>query len=212
MVACGSAALYCPAGSASVKAVASGYYSTPVDVEETARAGELECETGFACVGGIKTSCAEGFFSNAGATSCESCGPGFYMHESVNLTKSCLECVAGKYSKTGASSIEGCEDCALGFVSREPGMGYCDPCTPGKHASQDNAACTACEAGTYSGVAAFECDACEAGKYVLAHSLLGKLCLANSTQVRWLKQLRHMRDLCGQQGHQRHRGQLGVQV
>jgi len=132
--------------------------------------------------------CTNGGHSQPGSSSCEKCDTGTCVRASeakrekdaLDLTlfarryydraeNDCFACPAGKFSTSGAQSLDGCEDCARGFVSREPGMGYCDPCTPGKHASADNAACTACEAGTYSGVAAFECEGCEAGKYVRAH-------------------------------------------
>ncbi|GMI20715.1 hypothetical protein TeGR_g3237, partial [Tetraparma gracilis] len=105
---------------------------------------------------------ASSLSAQPGFSSCEKCDTGTYYDRAEN---DCFACPAGKFSTSGAQSLDGCEDCARGFVSREPGMGYCDPCTPGKHVSAENAACTACEAGTYSGVAAFECEGCEAGKY-----------------------------------------------
>ncbi|GMI37858.1 hypothetical protein TeGR_g14131, partial [Tetraparma gracilis] len=128
------------------------------------RTGMLVCPVNTFSTGSTDacSSCPKGGHSQPGSSSCEKCDTGTYYDQVEN---ECFACPAGKFSTSGAQSLDGCEDCARGFVSREPGMGFCDPCTPGKHASSDNAACTACEAGTYSGVAAFECEGCEAGKY-----------------------------------------------
>jgi hypothetical protein len=101
----------------------------------------------------------------SGSSSCDKCDTGtYYDREEID----CFACPAGKFSTSGAQSLEGCEDCTSGFVSSEPGMGYCDACTPGKFASADNTTCTGCEAGKYSGVAASNCKNCDAGKYVRA--------------------------------------------
>ncbi|GMI07372.1 hypothetical protein TrLO_g7543 [Triparma laevis f. longispina] len=52
---CGSAALYCPLNSDIVQAVKEGNYST--GGTEIKRHGEAICEAGFACNGGVKSSC-----------------------------------------------------------------------------------------------------------------------------------------------------------
>ncbi|GMI51445.1 hypothetical protein TeGR_g4058, partial [Tetraparma gracilis] len=127
---CGSVSLYCPTNSTSVKAAASGSYTTPVDADETARTGEAVCEAGFACVGGIKTSCDDGF-SNPGSSKCEFCGPGKYMHEAEDSTKDCVGCQAGKYSETGSNSIEGCLTCGIGEYS-SAASGFCSTVKAGE--------------------------------------------------------------------------------
>jgi hypothetical protein len=90
--------------------------------EEVAKDGELRigavsCTAGRYSTGSVDscTSCGTGF-SNDGASKCEFCGPGKYMHEEA-MTKECLGCVAGKFSATGSNSIAGCTMCDLGFVS-----------------------------------------------------------------------------------------------
>jgi hypothetical protein len=127
------------------------------------RTGTVECPSNTFSIGATDacSACTGGSHSLPGASTCEKCGTGTYYDQPEN---ECYKCPAGKFSTSGAQSLDGCEDCTRGFVGSEPGMGYCDPCTPGKRASADNATCTACDAGTYSGVAAFECEACEAGK------------------------------------------------
>jgi hypothetical protein len=102
--------------------VGSGYCATVEAGEEVVKDGELRvgaasCTAGRYSTGSVDscTSCNTGF-SNAGASKCEFCGPGEYMHEKAT-SKVCLKCVAGKYSDTGANSIEGCVPCDRGFVS-----------------------------------------------------------------------------------------------
>ncbi|GMI30328.1 hypothetical protein TeGR_g14640 [Tetraparma gracilis] len=184
-----SACSSCPAGY-----VCAGGTTTACDAGTYSSGGSNcnSCEVGYKCPGASDhTLCSAGSYQNEtaqdeckacpggklqadeGASLCNECPAGYFCPEGSKTTieyydraaNDCFACPAGKFSTSGAQSIDGCEDCTRGFVSREPGMGYCDPCTPGKHASADNAACTACEAGTYSGVAAFECEGCEAGKY-----------------------------------------------
>ena len=53
---CGSIALFCPLSSATVQPATQGYYTTGGE-SETTRQGETECEVGFACSGGAKSSC-----------------------------------------------------------------------------------------------------------------------------------------------------------
>jgi hypothetical protein len=159
MVACGSAALYCPAGSASVKAVAPGNYTTPVDADETARTGELECEAGFACVGGTKESCAEDYFSNTGATNCKFCGPGEFVDD-VNSVKSCAQCVAGKASAEGTT----CVDCGIGEYSTS-GSGFCTTVKAGEEVVKDGelrVSVKNCAAGSYSSGSMDTCTVCDA--------------------------------------------------
>jgi hypothetical protein len=79
------------------------------------RVGSKSCAAGSYSTGSVDScvSCGTGF-SNAGASKCEYCRPGEYMHmEEATSEKSCLKCVAGKYSETGA----GCKECEQGFAS-----------------------------------------------------------------------------------------------
>jgi len=81
------------------------------------RVGVKSCTAGRYSSGSVDecTSCGTGF-SNDGASKCEFCGPGKYMHEETT-TKECLGCAAGTYSDTGANSVAGCKECEQGFVS-----------------------------------------------------------------------------------------------
>ena len=112
-------------------------FATSSDADETARTGEAVCEAGFACVGGIKTSCDDGF-SNPGSSKCEFCGPGKYMHEAEDSTKDCVGCQAGKYSETGSNSIEGCLTCGIGEYS-SAASGFCSTVKAGEEVSKSEA-------------------------------------------------------------------------
>ncbi len=65
---CGSDDSYSSAGASSCTTVTAGYYST--GGTSTTRTGETQCEENNYCVSGIKTPCATGYTSLAGATSC----------------------------------------------------------------------------------------------------------------------------------------------
>ena len=128
-------------------------------------------------------SCGTGF-SNAGASKCEYCRPGEYMHmEEATSEKSCLKCVAGKYSETGAGSIEGCFTCGVGEYSSE-GTGFCSTvrageevvkegelrvraasCTAGRYSTGSVDSCTSCGTG-FSNAGASKCEYCGPGEYM----------------------------------------------
>lgn len=58
---CGSIALFCPSSAALVQPATEGHYTLPA-TEDTlqTRHSQQMCERGFACVGGIKSSCEAG--------------------------------------------------------------------------------------------------------------------------------------------------------
>jgi hypothetical protein len=165
-------------GSAACKACSEGKYAeagglsfceTVVAGSEVAWTNELRtsttlCAAGRYSVGSTDecSQCTDGY-STEGSSYCEKCGTGTY-YDAVAMT--CSNCPAGRFSTSGAESIDGCDACQRGFVSEEAGLGFCDPCTPGKRALPDNTTCVACDAGKYSSVAAHECMSCEAGKCV----------------------------------------------
>jgi hypothetical protein len=149
--------------------VRSGYCATVEAGEEVVKDGELRvgavsCIAGRYSTGSADscTSCGTGF-SNEGASKCEYCGPGKYMHEEAT-TKECLGCVAGKYSETGASSIEGCFTCGAGEYSSE-GAGFCITVEAGKEVVKDGEglriATSDCPAGRYNAGSNDECFNCE---------------------------------------------------
>jgi hypothetical protein len=81
------------------------------------RIGVKSCTAGRYSSGSVDecASCGAGF-SNDGASKCDFCGPGKYMHEEATA-KECLKCAAGTFSDTGANSVAGCTECEQGFVS-----------------------------------------------------------------------------------------------
>ena len=96
------------------------------------RVGAANCTAGRYSTGSADscTSCGTGF-SDAGASKCEYCGPGEYMNEADDLSKSCLPCAAGTFSETGANSLDGCLPCDTGKFS-EQGSAYCSRCGLGE--------------------------------------------------------------------------------
>jgi hypothetical protein len=84
---CGGVSSYCPSNSTSPQPVLDGYYSTPLDVDVMTRSSQTQCEAGYYCVGGVRTSCALGTYSLDGSTSCSACAAGYYGAEpGVNET------------------------------------------------------------------------------------------------------------------------------
>jgi hypothetical protein len=147
------------------------------------RTGEFACEAGTYSTGSVDScaSCGTGF-SNEGASKCDFCGPGEYMHEQATI-KECSDCEAGKYSETGASSAEGCFACGVGEYSSE-GAGFCSAvrageevakdgelrigaasCTAGRYSTGSVDSCTSCGTG-FSNDGASKCEFCGPGKYM----------------------------------------------
>lgn len=63
-VACGSAAVYCPAGATSPVVVQAGFYSIGGSDDGSARTMELACPLGSYCVDGVRYPCAAGRFGD----------------------------------------------------------------------------------------------------------------------------------------------------
>ena len=180
-----------PCGAGEYSSEGAGFCSAVKAGEEVVKVGELRvdvksCAADSYSTGSVDscTPCGSGF-SNAGASKCEFCGPGKYMHEEAT-TKECLECAAGTFSDTGANSVKGCKVCEQGFVSsagqgerkKSPsspnltlhfcscaGSGFCSACSPGSRSLSDNTTCVPCPAGSMSGTASPTCDFCEVGKF-----------------------------------------------
>jgi hypothetical protein len=77
IVACGSARVFCPAGSTKPTAVADRHYSTPETAPANQRSGEAICPDGHVCSDGMKRFAPEGYFIAAGgiqATPCSQAG------------------------------------------------------------------------------------------------------------------------------------------
>jgi len=105
-------------------------------------------------------------FSSVDRTSCEKCGPGFWMDISGANTE-CKGCGLGKFS---AFSVQiSCLDCPKGYHQHELESPFCLPCTPGtinSEVGQEN--CKVCGTGTYMPLAASEdslCTDCISGQY-----------------------------------------------
>jgi hypothetical protein len=169
--------------------VRSGYCATVEAGEEVVKVGELRvgaasCTAGTYSTGSADscTSCGTGF-SDAGASKCEYCGPGEYVHVAEDLVKSCLGCDAGKYSEVGASSIGGCLTCDTGKYS-DVGRGFCATveageevvkdgelrvgavsCTAGRYSTGSVDSCTSCGTG-FSNAGASKCEHCGPGEYM----------------------------------------------
>jgi hypothetical protein len=94
-----------------------------------------------------------------GASRCDYCEPGTYIHEAEDSTKTCEECVAGKYSQTGANSAEGCLTCDTGKYS-ERGSAYCSRCGLGEGFVEELNSCETCDVG-FASLGDTACLRCE---------------------------------------------------
>jgi hypothetical protein len=75
--ACGNANVYCPKGSAALRAVTPGFYSIG-GFDATTRDAQTPCESGFYCDGGVRKTCPGGTWSPPNQTQCEPCAAGRY--------------------------------------------------------------------------------------------------------------------------------------
>lgn len=105
-IACGSPAVFCPAGSSAPTSVATGYYSLG-GVNGTLMASQLACEPGSFCVLGVRTACAGGTFSSVAALAspCTAPCPAGYFCPPGTATNTSFPCgSADKYCPAGASA------------------------------------------------------------------------------------------------------------
>ena len=135
---CGGNAYYCPGGTFEVSAtaqgrysVSSGYYST--GGTSTTRTGQEECEAGYKCSGGVRSSCSGSLqYQNlTGQTSCKTVEVGYYKKSNsaqelcpVNYRDIAATSQAncqGTFEKTGSQETPdmqtGCAERTLGTCS-----------------------------------------------------------------------------------------------
>ena len=94
---CGGNDRYCPGATSAYTSVQAGFYSTGGD--SLTRTGEAECEVGHFCVGGVRSECAAGSFTNAvRTTQCTLCSPGYRSDAGQT---GCVECGEGRYCVEG---------------------------------------------------------------------------------------------------------------
>ena len=158
--ACGNYTVYCPVGSASPRAVSSGYFSTGGPESGTARAAQEQCGPGTYCVQGVQLECpfgtfgagwglvtppcsgrcSAGYLCPAGSVSStqQPCPYGFYCAESE-----LWPCPPGTFNDVfGAFSIDNCTSCAPGTANPTPNATLptaCAPC-PAREGSEAGAA------------------------------------------------------------------------
>ncbi|GMI14940.1 hypothetical protein TrVE_jg10948 [Triparma verrucosa] len=111
-----------------------GKYTTPDSVEsEETRTAASFCPSGYACRGGVKTSCVAGvtFQPDAGKSSCNvcsSCGPGKYvaMECTISSDRICESCPGGSASLGGQTE---CSECGDGKpTNNETSASICTTC------------------------------------------------------------------------------------
>ena len=122
--------------------------------------------------------CMEGSYSDAGATSCTLCSPGFY--QSMIIMPYCFQCDIGTYQPSyGATDCIPCQACAGGSYQTgecggdTSGCSQCSLCGPGTSITGGcsptdtvDAICTPCGVGEYSNEAHnFACSPCDIGTY-----------------------------------------------
>ncbi|GMI05871.1 hypothetical protein TrVE_jg391 [Triparma verrucosa] len=95
------------------------------------RHSQQMCEPGFACVGGVKTSCEAGLTyqaesGRASCRQCSQCGPGKYIAEECSTVadRQCEECPIGHASLGGLTE---CDECEAGTPA-DVGSSVCTPC------------------------------------------------------------------------------------
>ncbi|GMH96172.1 hypothetical protein TL16_g13280, partial [Triparma laevis f. inornata] len=169
-VACGSVALFCEAEATIVAAASSGYYTTPATEEaSTTRTSQTICEVGFACVGGVKTSCnGPGQYADeTGLSACKSAPAGKKPTSDRQHVESCP---LGKFSLGGQDECTPCD--GEGQYADETGLSACKSAPAGKKPTSDRQNVENCPAGTYStGATDIDgCKECPAGEHSLEGS------------------------------------------
>ena len=118
---CGSAAVYCPTGSAQPTPVSPGYYSVgpfPTENDKT-RTAQVICPPGSFCRNGVQSPCPIGTFGatpGLASSACSGlCPPGrFCPLGSWNATS--FRCPAGRYGATAGLSSSACSGrCSPGY-------------------------------------------------------------------------------------------------
>lgn len=131
------------------------------------------------------TNCASGYYSNANATSCISCSPGYAApiagstscapctngtYAPFERASSCTNCQQGTYSGIGATSCTACPAGTWSAVIAATSAVVCNSCPIGTYSAVSGAmaasTCSQCLPGTYSDVPArSSCKHCEPGTY-----------------------------------------------
>lgn len=119
------------------------------------------CEPGSWCSQGIMRECPLGFYSEGGATFCNSADPGSFVPSPGFRIQ--LECWEGFYSATRGSYE--CDPCDIGTYSAREGASFCSPAPPGFYIDSFAASTPKeCPNGTVSdSPGSDECKPCEAG-------------------------------------------------
>ena len=181
---CGSPDVYCPKGSDNPIKVLSGYYSAG-GVEDS-RSTQMECESGFYCVRGIRHSCPAGTYGSVAGIAYENmnqnenicsgfCDKGYYCP--VNSTSATqYPCPPGTYGNPANHSGLGTEEC-----SGKCPLGYYCPaatvhpikCPAGRFGNSTGLTTEACAAACeYSdGYCDTSISLCDPGHYCPAGSL-----------------------------------------
>ena len=132
MTPCGSSSVYCPDLSVAPVPVTSGYYTTPLDGDETLRTGQDLCPLGHYCVDGLIFPCPAGTFgANVGLASAECSGKckmgtfaivEFTLPCTSSTSFCCLLCVcAGHYCPEASTSATE-QPCPIGTYGDEEGL------------------------------------------------------------------------------------------
>ena len=182
---------YSSAGSEECSACASGKVNPNPENEEEESADCFECPNGKMANSGTKCvecdvgkfrndgteklciSCALGFSSAKGESSCEACPSGsttfdFPQSESDNKARICRSCLIGQKTENVDSAKEKCTRCEAGKVIC-PDFTKCEPCPIGHYSGGGRLAspspCLECEKGKYASAGLKECTDCAIGRF-----------------------------------------------
>eukprot|EP00698_Gefionella_okellyi_P000996 TRINITY_DN10875_c0_g1_i1.p1 TRINITY_DN10875_c0_g1~~TRINITY_DN10875_c0_g1_i1.p1 ORF type:complete len:2975 (+),score=482.22 TRINITY_DN10875_c0_g1_i1:924-8927(+) len=147
----------------------------------TAMSACVNCSVGYfsnSTGGSACLTCTPGSSSNAGATMCYDCLPGFFSAHGP-----CLPCGAGEFQMSSGRSS--CDPCILGTAHASSGLAECPPCGYGTFANVTGAtACSNCSIGTFNNVTGVSvCQQCAPGTYSdVTGALNCSLCAAGRYQ------------------------------
>jgi len=162
---CGSVGVYCPEGSAFPVVAQNGYFTIGGNDMQTQTSLQI-CDSGYFCVGGIRTECSAGTYSPlTGASSCETCAPGSVANQTGSST--CFPCSPGSYVPHSAFQ---CLLCTPGTYSSNPGATQCDSCVPGRYSPNfGSSECASCSPGSFSENGFFLCLSCPPSTYAISN-------------------------------------------
>ena len=171
---CGEVYHYCPQGSGERRDVSIGSYT--IGNDEYTRIGQIECETGYYCIKGLKYQCAAGKYGNSTGLHTSDCG-GWWV-DSVHNIRHWVNgtCPIGKYCPIASTIPTACPAGRYGGTTELKDATCSGPCAKGFYCPSSSIYVnqTACPKGRYGNVTGLQTKACNPdcheGKYCLGQT------------------------------------------